>query len=79
MEFLNNFKKKTCLIYRKNNSPRIFTFNEEIMNKKKFVQLDSIVLTIIYVRLIYKDFSSASTCLHRKIRCLRVVKLVYDV
>ena len=26
------------------------------MNKKKFVQLDSIVLTIIYVRLIYKDF-----------------------
>ena len=29
---------------------------EEIMNKKKFVQLDSIVLTIIYVRLIYKDF-----------------------
>ena len=55
-EFLINFKKKTCLIYRKNNSSRIFTFNEEIMNKKKFVQLDSIVLTIIYVRLIYKDF-----------------------
>lgn len=54
-EFLINLKK-TCLIYRKNNSPRIFTFNEEIMNKKKFVQLDSIVLTIIYVRLIYKDF-----------------------
>ena len=44
------------MIYRKNNSPRIFIFNEEIMNKKKFVQLDSIVLTIIYVRLIYKDF-----------------------
>lgn len=54
-EFLINLKK-TCLIYRKNNSSRIFTFNEEIMNKKKFVQLDSIVLTIIYVRLIYKDF-----------------------
>ena len=44
------------MIYRKNNSSRIFIFNEEIMNKKKFVQLDSIVLTIIYVRLIYKDF-----------------------
>ena len=26
------------------------------MNKKKFVQLDSIVLTIIYVIFIYKDF-----------------------
>ena len=44
------------MIYRKNNSSRIFTFNEEIMNKKKFVQLDSIVLTIIYVRLIIKIF-----------------------